>query len=81
MGGRGTKRMLQDNAQHHNMAVDDPARTSPVDEVEGNNNSNAQDDPYMTFHDAQGVGRGSAFPKHLVSEAGAGVTMENGSWT
>ena len=60
MGGRVTKRALQDNAQHHNMAVDDPARTSPADEVDGNSNSNAQDDPYMTFHDAQEAGRGSA---------------------
>ena len=58
MGGRGTKRALQDNAQHHDMAVDETAQATPVDE--GNESVNVGDDPYMIFHDAQDAGRGSA---------------------
>ena len=56
--------MLQGNAQHHNMAVDDLVRADPMEEVEGDKSGkdapNAQEDPYMTFHDAQEAGRGSA---------------------
>ena len=66
--GRGKKRMLHDTAQHHNMAVDETARGDLAEEMEieksGKETPGAQDDaqedPYMAFHDAQEAARGSA---------------------
>ena len=60
--------MLHDTVQHHNMAVDETARGEVVEEM-GDEKSgketpgaqdDAQEDPYMAFHDAQEAARVSA---------------------
>ena len=67
-GGRGKKRMLHDTIQHHNIAVDETARGDLAEEMGGEKSGkenpgaqdDAQEDPYMAFHDVQEVARGSA---------------------
>ena len=72
--------MLQGNAQHHNMAVGDPARADPMEGVEGDRKNkeatHAQEEPYMTLHDVQDVRRRSAFSQAFGDESRRGGDEE-----